>query len=224
MQFEDLDKKIKELTEQRSPAYDKQSWQKMEKLLDNHLPQEKNKRRGLFISLFFLLLGGGAAFLLFENYSSDQKRETAEQTISTESIKKKESTDKTQPQNNIEVNNDVRIHKVHLRYSPLHDPYVIVVIVRFRVMGQQVWNDKKTCHKEESHCVFHPTPPSKSVVFEVHQKMRHVGHAITSVQFRPISCFMRSLRERCFMRHTKPLVQVSFERQRLARPGFRELE
>src|ERR1044071_3739035 len=60
MQFEEFNKKIREAAEQHHPAYDEKAWQKMEKLLNKHLPQEEKKRRGLiFFLLFFLLLGGG---------------------------------------------------------------------------------------------------------------------------------------------------------------------
>jgi hypothetical protein len=60
MQFEELDKKIREAAEQHHPAYDEKAWLKMNKLLDKHLPQEKDRRRGIiFFLLFFLLLGGG---------------------------------------------------------------------------------------------------------------------------------------------------------------------
>ena len=60
MPFEDFDKKIKEAADQHHPAYDEKAWRKMEKLLDEHLPQQKDdRRRILFFLLGFLLLGGG---------------------------------------------------------------------------------------------------------------------------------------------------------------------
>lgn len=60
MQFEELDKKIKEAAENHHPAYDEQAWTKMNKLLDKHMP-EKEERRRRFAWLFFLLfLAGGA--------------------------------------------------------------------------------------------------------------------------------------------------------------------
>ncbi|HEY1870534.1 MAG TPA: hypothetical protein VGG71_05710, partial [Chitinophagaceae bacterium] len=60
MLFEDFDKKIKEAAEQHHPAYDEKAWQKMEKLLDENLPQPKNdRRRIIFFVLLFLLIGGG---------------------------------------------------------------------------------------------------------------------------------------------------------------------
>lgn len=60
MQSEKFDKRTREAAEHHHPAYDEQAWDKMEKLLDKHLPQkEEKKRRLLFFILFFLLLGGG---------------------------------------------------------------------------------------------------------------------------------------------------------------------
>jgi hypothetical protein len=58
MQSEDFDKKIKEAAEHHHPAYDEKAWDKMEKLLDKHMPTEKDNRRRIF---FFLLLFLGLA-------------------------------------------------------------------------------------------------------------------------------------------------------------------
>lgn len=104
MPFENLDKKILELIEQRSPAYDEKSWQKMEKLLDKHLPLGKNKRRGLWIFLFsVLLLGGGAAILLIENFSKNNKEVIINKKNSTESLKKNETEESTTPTFNLKT-------------------------------------------------------------------------------------------------------------------------
>ncbi len=64
MQFEDFDKKIKEAAEHHHPAYDEMAWDKMEKLLDKHLPQkEDKKRRFIFFLLLFLFLGGAGIII-----------------------------------------------------------------------------------------------------------------------------------------------------------------
>jgi hypothetical protein len=63
MQFDDFDKKIKEAAEQHHPAYDEKAWSKMEKLLDMHLPTEKEDNRRIFFLLLLLLLTGGGIFL-----------------------------------------------------------------------------------------------------------------------------------------------------------------
>ncbi len=61
MLSDQFDKKIKEAADHHHPAYDQKAWTWMEKLLDKHLPREKDdRRRFIFFLLFFLLLGGGA--------------------------------------------------------------------------------------------------------------------------------------------------------------------
>ncbi|MCW3119541.1 MAG: hypothetical protein JWM28_3623 [Chitinophagaceae bacterium] len=65
MQFDDFDKKIKDAAEHHHPAYDEKAWEKMEKLLNKHLPVEKDdRRRIIFFLLLFLLLGTGAYLLI----------------------------------------------------------------------------------------------------------------------------------------------------------------
>ena len=65
MLFEELDKKIKDAAEQHHPAYDEKAWLKMEKLLNRHLPQQKNdRRRIIFFLLLFLLIGGGTFMVI----------------------------------------------------------------------------------------------------------------------------------------------------------------
>ena len=66
MQFDPLDKKIKEAADQHHPAYDEHAWKKMKKLLDHHMPQKERKRRFLFIIPLFLLLGGGIFYFVFQ--------------------------------------------------------------------------------------------------------------------------------------------------------------
>ena len=64
MLFDNFDKKIKEAAEQHHPAYDENAWRKMESLLNQHLPQEKNRRRFFLLAFIVLLIGGGAFILL----------------------------------------------------------------------------------------------------------------------------------------------------------------
>jgi hypothetical protein len=74
MRFEDLDKKIKEAADQHHPAYDEKAWHKMEKLLNEHLPQPKNDgRRIIFFLLFFLLIGGGAFIIISKHWEKNSK-------------------------------------------------------------------------------------------------------------------------------------------------------
>jgi hypothetical protein len=59
MWSDDLDNKMKEVTEGYHPAYDDKAWDKMEVLLDKHLPQEKKRRRFILLLLPLLLVGTG---------------------------------------------------------------------------------------------------------------------------------------------------------------------
>ena len=89
MQFDNFDKKIREAAEQHHPAYDENAWRKMESLLNEHLPQQKDKRRFFFLALSILLIGGGALFLLSKPYSKNSSpvlQETRTSTNSTTSI------------------------------------------------------------------------------------------------------------------------------------------
>lgn len=64
MQFEEFDDKIREAAEHHHPVYQEDAWGKMEKLLDKHMPVEKDrKRRVIFFLLFALLLGAAAWYL-----------------------------------------------------------------------------------------------------------------------------------------------------------------
>ena len=77
MQSENFDKKIKDLLSQRPPGNDIPDWDKMETLLDKHLPVEKKDNRRIFFILFSVLLLGGGAFLVWQN-SNSNKKEIAE--------------------------------------------------------------------------------------------------------------------------------------------------
>lgn len=59
---EEMDHIIREAAEKHHPAYNDKAWEMMEKKLDKHLPQKKDRRREIFFLLFFLLLGAGIVF------------------------------------------------------------------------------------------------------------------------------------------------------------------
>jgi cytoskeletal protein RodZ len=79
MQSENFDKKIKDSLSQRPPGNDTPEWEKMEALLDKHMPAEKKDRRRIFFILFTFLLLGGSAFLIWQNsISNKNKKEITE--------------------------------------------------------------------------------------------------------------------------------------------------
>ena len=73
MQSENFDKKLKDSLSQRPPGNDIPEWDKMETLLDKHMPVEKKDRRRIFFILFSFLLLGGGAFLVWQNSNSNKK-------------------------------------------------------------------------------------------------------------------------------------------------------
>jgi hypothetical protein len=75
MLSEKFDKKIKASLEQHSAGYDEKAWDKMSRLLDKYLPQNKSGRRRIILFfLLFLLLGGGA-FVLINQYAGSGSSE-----------------------------------------------------------------------------------------------------------------------------------------------------
>ena len=85
MQSENFDKKVRDSLSQRPPGSDNPAWDKMEPLLDRHMPREKKDRRRIFFILFaFLLLGGGAFFIWQNNRENNNNITTigSEQTNS----------------------------------------------------------------------------------------------------------------------------------------------
>jgi hypothetical protein len=91
MLFDNFDKKIKEAAEQHHPAYDENAWRKMENLLNQHLPQQKDRRRFFLLALTILLVGGGAFFLLSKPQAKNSDLAVQQNNNST--------TNKTQPDN-----------------------------------------------------------------------------------------------------------------------------
>ena len=72
MQSENFDKKLKDSLSQRPPGNDKPEWEKMETLLDKHMPVEKKDRRTMFFLLFSVLLLGGGALLIWQNNTGNK--------------------------------------------------------------------------------------------------------------------------------------------------------
>jgi len=64
MQSEEFDKKINEAAEHHHPSYNEGAWNKMEQLLDKHLPQKKDDRRKYILILFLFLFTGGGLYLM----------------------------------------------------------------------------------------------------------------------------------------------------------------
>ena len=85
---EEYDKSIKEAAGQYHPEYDDTAWEKMEQLLDKHLPQKKRRKRFFFL-LPFLVASGILIFILILNTSKKEPPQVTKDAVSTN--KKKNS-------------------------------------------------------------------------------------------------------------------------------------
>ena len=91
---DEINKKIKDAADQYHPAYDENAWDKMELLLDEHLPVEKKRKRKYFLILISSLLLGGSLFIIYYNQNktlvkSSQKTETNNNITANQSSTKK---------------------------------------------------------------------------------------------------------------------------------------
>lgn len=70
MQDEEIDKLITDAANQHHPPYDDTAWGKMEDLLNQHLPQKKDKRRYVLLLLLFLLLGSAITVAILQPWKN----------------------------------------------------------------------------------------------------------------------------------------------------------
>lgn len=87
MWSDELDNKMKKATEGYQPAYDDKAWDKMELLLDKHLPQEKKRRRFILLLLPLLLVGTGI-FFIFQKPGKNGTSEEKNTVVKSGSVKK----------------------------------------------------------------------------------------------------------------------------------------
>ncbi|HNA17386.1 MAG TPA: hypothetical protein PK678_12735, partial [Ferruginibacter sp.] len=71
-----MDHIIRDAAENHHPPYNDKAWDKMEQMLDKHLPQKKDNRKYIFFLLIFLLLGGGALYSIYQFSQGDDKPAT----------------------------------------------------------------------------------------------------------------------------------------------------
>lgn len=64
MQSDKFDKKVIEAAERHHPPYDEKAWDRMEKLLDKHLPEKDDRRRRIFFFMLMALLLGAATWVI----------------------------------------------------------------------------------------------------------------------------------------------------------------
>ena len=92
-----FDKKIKEAAEQHHPAYDENAWRKMESLLDQHLPREKDRRRFFLLAFSVLVIGVGAFFFLSNPHAKNADQGVQQAKGSTAGDMQKDKANKNAP-------------------------------------------------------------------------------------------------------------------------------
>src|SRR5215204_602999 len=107
MQSENFDKKIKDSLSQPPPGNDNPAWDKMEVLLDKHMPVEKKDRRRFFFFLLFFLVTGGGAFLIWQNSNGNKNNIPA---IESQNKNSEEQVTTPTPDKNV-INNTSSIEK-----------------------------------------------------------------------------------------------------------------
>ena len=78
---DEINKRIKEAADQYHPSYDEDAWNKMEQLLDEHLPQKKDRRRIIYFFLLAVIVCGGLFFTLYQG-SKNKTQGNLSKTIS----------------------------------------------------------------------------------------------------------------------------------------------
>ena len=108
---DEINKKIKDAADQYHPAYDETAWDKMELLLNEHLPVENKRRKKYFLLLFTALLLGGSFFIIIYYKQTNstaknlQKTEIKNNLAPTQlSQQKSLSTDKAVPSSSSAIN------------------------------------------------------------------------------------------------------------------------
>lgn len=82
MQDEELDKIVREAASQHHPPYDDNAWDKMEQLLDKHLPLQKDRRRPVFFLLLMLLVCAGLFYtLIYPGIGNDDNKNNGDKNI-----------------------------------------------------------------------------------------------------------------------------------------------
>jgi len=77
MWSDEIDDKMKKAADGYNPAYDDKSWDKMELLLDKHLPLKRKRRRFILLLLPLLLVSTGIFYVVLKNDKpviSDEKK------------------------------------------------------------------------------------------------------------------------------------------------------
>jgi hypothetical protein len=68
---DEINKRINEAANHYHPAYDDEAWQRMEQMLDEHLPQKKDRRRIFFLLFFAVIICTGLFFVFYPHQKNE---------------------------------------------------------------------------------------------------------------------------------------------------------
>ena len=89
MSFNKFDIRVQEAAKHHQPEPDKEAWDKMEKLLDVHLPQKRDiKRRGMWLWILSFIIVGACLFIFIMSPFSGGNTKEKKQTNPQSSLKK----------------------------------------------------------------------------------------------------------------------------------------
>jgi hypothetical protein len=80
-QMDHMDEIIRVASNSYHPAYDDKAWDKMEALLDRHLPQQADKRRPVAFILFLLFIVGSFLVALLYPWNERGDKPTTSQPV-----------------------------------------------------------------------------------------------------------------------------------------------
>jgi hypothetical protein len=101
---DEYDMRIKEAADHYHPEYDDTAWQKMERLLDEHLPVEKERKRVFFLIPSLLVIGGLLLFIfLYKGENKKPENKIQKSVVTNPSNDLKKITDYSLVENNKKV-------------------------------------------------------------------------------------------------------------------------
>ena len=122
MSTDNLDIKIREAASQLEPAYNEKAWDKMEQLLDEHLPQKKRGNRKLFWIFLTIFLVAGSLILFNQTGKKEspinKENKTQEPNVSQD--KRHNSNNSSQKNNTTTQNISPKITNQIIKRAPLN--------------------------------------------------------------------------------------------------------
>ena len=137
------DKKLRDAADNFQPALDENAWQTMEKMLDENLPQKKDRKRIFFFLPFILILAGFVFFIFFYNNRNTDLRQlnvATNTSANSNTSKEKRLDEKTIPLSNSANNNVVKTTTT--RGNDIHKNRPVVIHENTKASMRSVSNNE----------------------------------------------------------------------------------